>query len=215
MGEIVKNEKKLSPKAKARYDKFIDATAEVFYESGFEDASMNDIVKKAGGSMTTLYKVFGSKETLFREMLDSKTSEMFARLRQTSVDYNDNIEGFLFNLGSTFIELITDDRAVALHRMIVTQGHKNNSLLGKIFLEYTMEPMANIIAAYLKKEKEKKNIDVEDTDLAAYQFLHALKDPYLFKKVLGLNIEITKEDKEKALRQAVNTICNGIKTRKV
>jgi len=215
MGEIVKNEKNLSPKAKERYDKFIDATAEVFYEQGFENASMNDIVKKAGGSMTTLYKVFGNKETLFREMLDSKTNEFFNKFRQISIDYNDDIEGFLLNIGSVFIESTTDDRAVIIHRTMVSQGYKNGALLGKIFLEHTMEPMANIIAAYLKKEKEKKNIDVEDTVLAAYQFLHALKDPYLFKKVLGIDMEITKEDKQKALRQAVNTICNGIKTSKV
>ena len=43
----------------------LDAAAALFLERGFADTSVGDVVKRSGGSLATLYSLFGSKEGLF------------------------------------------------------------------------------------------------------------------------------------------------------
>ena len=41
--------------ASARRHAFLLAAREVFLEQGYEEASVNDVVRRAGGSLATLY----------------------------------------------------------------------------------------------------------------------------------------------------------------
>ena len=49
----------------ARKQAFLQAAREVFLEHGYEAASVNEVVRRAGGSLATLYSQYGSKEGLF------------------------------------------------------------------------------------------------------------------------------------------------------
>ncbi|QQN73240.1 TetR/AcrR family transcriptional regulator [Croceicoccus sp. YJ47] len=49
---------------RARHDAFIEAARALFIEKGFEATALSDVVKQAGGSLTTLYKLFGNKDGL-------------------------------------------------------------------------------------------------------------------------------------------------------
>ncbi|WP_299308340.1 TetR/AcrR family transcriptional regulator [uncultured Croceicoccus sp.] len=49
---------------RARHDAFIEAARALFAEKGFEATALSDVVKQAGGSLTTLYKLFGNKDGL-------------------------------------------------------------------------------------------------------------------------------------------------------
>ncbi len=48
----------------------LDAVTELFWEQGFETASLHDIVDAAGLNKSSLYNAFGSKEELFRRALE-------------------------------------------------------------------------------------------------------------------------------------------------
>jgi len=48
----------------------LDAVMELFWEQGFEAASLAEIVDAAGLNKSSLYNTFGSKEALFRRALD-------------------------------------------------------------------------------------------------------------------------------------------------
>lgn len=51
-------------------DEVLDAVIELFWEQGFEAASLTDIVEAAGLNKSSLYNTFGSKDELFRRALD-------------------------------------------------------------------------------------------------------------------------------------------------
>ena len=56
----------------ARPEEILDAAQEVFGQSGFARAKLDDVARLAGVSKGTLYLYFDSKETLFREMVRAK-----------------------------------------------------------------------------------------------------------------------------------------------
>lgn len=51
-------------------DQVLDALVELFWEHGYEAASMTDIVECAGLNKSSLYNAFGSKDELFFTVLD-------------------------------------------------------------------------------------------------------------------------------------------------
>lgn len=53
-------------------DRIIDAALAVFSEKGYEAASTRDIAEKTGVNEITLFRHFGNKENLFREVLNAK-----------------------------------------------------------------------------------------------------------------------------------------------
>ncbi len=54
----------------------LDAAEEVFAERGFENAKLQEISRRAGVSMGTIYAVFPGKEDLFRGILDRRGQQM-------------------------------------------------------------------------------------------------------------------------------------------
>ena len=60
----------------------LDALVELFWEQGYEAASMADIVEAAGLNKSSLYNAFGSKDELFYTVLDRYITEKEAFLRE-------------------------------------------------------------------------------------------------------------------------------------
>ena len=53
----------LCRRGEIRAEKFLDAATEVFAEKGYQHARLSEIVARAGGSLATLYRIFGDKGT--------------------------------------------------------------------------------------------------------------------------------------------------------
>lgn len=64
----------------------VAAAREVFEQSGFNEARIADIAKKAGASYGSFYTYFESKEEIFREVVREVMSEMFEFSRPRTGD---------------------------------------------------------------------------------------------------------------------------------
>lgn len=201
---------RLSGKAESRCTKILDVAYRLFLDNGYENVSMNDIVKHAGGSLATLYKHFGNKEQLFIYILEQKSEEVFGEWGRKSVSYEGRIEAFLMETGRMFLELVTTPDAILFHRLLISIGYIDNAKLNKMVIQDLMSIPVKVIAHYLDNEKAKGNIEVEDTYLVADQFLNAVKGPFLFQTILGIKIDISEEARLKALRQVVTIFCRGL-----
>lgn len=68
--------------------RILDAAREAFGEHG-EDAQMDDIARRAGVGVGTLYRHFTTKEMLVGELIHVKLSEFAARVRATFEEESD------------------------------------------------------------------------------------------------------------------------------
>ncbi len=71
-------------------DEVLDALVQLFWEQGFEAASMNEIVEAAGLNKSSLYNAFGSKDELFflvlERYLDAREAMLLASLGDGGLD---------------------------------------------------------------------------------------------------------------------------------
>ena len=64
----------------------LDAAERAFVELGFAGAKMTDVAERAGVAAGTLYNYFDSKETIFRALVEQRSSEFMGALEATAAE---------------------------------------------------------------------------------------------------------------------------------
>src|SRR3546814_12467108 len=75
----------LGKRGELRTERFLDAAMDAFIEKGYRRASLGEIVRQAGGSMSTLYRAFGDKEGLAHAIIERHMATVTARLQDLSL----------------------------------------------------------------------------------------------------------------------------------
>lgn len=153
----------------------------VFLAQGFDAASMGEIARKAGVSKGTLYVYFDSKEALFQAIVHE---QCLAQAEQVfTLDATDHdVKSVLTRLGKTFAGFLCRPDRVSSLRTIISISERMPSA-GQRF--YETGPATGIarVARYLEAQVAAGVLEVEDTEVAAAQFLEACAAT-LFKPIL-------------------------------
>ena len=108
------------PKSEEKRDAIRDAAGQLFLEKGLHRSSMDAIAAEAGVSKQTVYSHFRSKEELFAAVIAGKVEEYFL---DTGVCRPlDDLRGQLIELGRRFVDLIYDEEAVAMWRIVIAES---------------------------------------------------------------------------------------------
>ena len=107
----------------ARRQAFLQAAREVFLSQGYEAASVNDVVRLAGGSLATLHAQFGNKEGLFLAVIQDQHERFTKAMAPENVD-NLGLEEGLQAIGEHFLRTLLDRESLAFFRVIVGEGRK-------------------------------------------------------------------------------------------
>src|SRR6185503_11663156 len=110
-------------RAELRRAAFLKAARDVFLEAGYEAANMAEIVKRAGGSLSTLYSQFGGKKGLFEAMIDARVTELTAQMHIELAAHAPLKEG-LRRIGETFLLKQTQPESLDVFRLMVAQAKK-------------------------------------------------------------------------------------------
>ena len=132
----------------ARRHAFLEAAREVFLEQGYEAASVNDVVRRAGGSLATLYAQFGNKEGLFLAVTRDQQDRFVQAVTPECVD-NLALEPGLQKIGEQFLTTILDKDNLAFFRIIVGEGRKYPQLLQR-YSSSVADRVRAIITNYMK-----------------------------------------------------------------
>lgn len=94
----------------ARRRQLLDAAREVFVETGFHAASMDDIATRAGVTKPVLYQHFGSKRDLYLAVLDQGSEFFLAAMKDALSSTNNNQDRVRAAL-NTYLEFMSRDDA--------------------------------------------------------------------------------------------------------
>jgi AcrR family transcriptional regulator len=165
----------------AKRRQIIDGARNVFLAQGFDAASMNDIARAAGVSKGTLYVYFNHKEELFEAIVEEECDAQAEGI--FDLDLNDHdVGGVLTKLGIAYVKFLCKPEKASAVRTVIAIADRMPEI-GKRF--YESGPATGIarLAAYIDAQVEAGVLDVEDSEMAAAQFMestHAM----LFKPIV-------------------------------
>jgi AcrR family transcriptional regulator len=147
----------------------IDAARKLFFASGFDVTSMDDVAREAGVSKATLYSYFQSKEQLFSDVVAELRHNLAKRV--FTVDYDDpDVPAVLKRLAIEVARVVTTPYVVMSFRAVLGIGNRMPEL-GAAYYDEGPRLVIGRLAAYLEHQVERGQLTIEDPELAAAQFL--------------------------------------------
>ena len=141
-----------------RKEKFIQAGLEIFLENGYENTSLTDIIKKSGGSLASIYKFFENKEGLFRAIVERGFDDFRTQIdEKIDLSLSHKLEDFLIKFASIFFDIICDKETTLISRVMMSEGAKNDGMLGKAFLEQILSKFDKVLIDFFEREDIKNS----------------------------------------------------------
>lgn len=183
----------------------LDAATEVFLESGFEAATLDEIIRRAGGSRATLYAQFGDKQGLFAAIVGELCGRMVAPLGDVDEERQD-LCFTLLAFGRRYLDVLMTPESIALYRVVIGASLHSPGLGARVF-EAGPEAAADRLSAYLRREAEVGRLRIGDPDGAARIFLEMVKGDLHTRALFGVGALPTAEEIDRSIRAAVEIFC--------
>jgi AcrR family transcriptional regulator len=197
----------------SKRDRIIETASAVFAREGFAGSSIDLIAAEAGVSRQTVYNQFGDKEAVFAAIVADTTERANASLFAALASFPDKPGDLETDLVDFARRLVTscfcDRRSAALVRIVEAEAQRYPEL----FRAWREEGPGRLWAAIsyrLIRLRDAGLLDVEDTDLAARQFISlAVMD---LKPAMVVGLSPTTAEVDAATRAAVRTFLRAYGT---
>ncbi|PCJ36126.1 MAG: TetR family transcriptional regulator [Cellvibrionales bacterium] len=169
-----------------RRDTILQAGVEVFLEYGYVSASVDEIVRRAGGSKRTVYKYFGNKEELFAAIIGSLATQMLSPLG-AAFDGDSNLQETLEKLGKVYLDVLLREDSLAIFRTVVSEGVRFPELAKTFFLNGPNAAVTRL-SSYLGQQVKSGSLKLGDTHAAARQYFGMIRSDLHMRAALGLDL---------------------------
>lgn len=191
----------LAQRQAARRDEILAAATNLFFEEGYGRTTMDNVLARVGGSKRTLYKYFPSKGALFKAIVVQVSDRVLSAL--THMDDGD-FKATLIEMGVRYLKVMTSSEGIALYRAMVAEAPHFPDLADN-FLRNGPCRASGHLAGYLRSHAQQNNLKIADPDLAAAQFMGAVRGNVHLLAVLNGQIP-----SEEDIRQISTTAAEGV-----
>ncbi|QDF28679.1 TetR/AcrR family transcriptional regulator [Halarcobacter anaerophilus] len=190
-----------------RREKILEAAANSFYSYGYSATSVDDIIKQVGGSKRTIYKEFGNKEGIFKELILTNTDDIIKALENENFE-NKTLKSNLAHFGFTLVKAYMQPKMLGIFKVILIESNRFPEL-AKLFFENGPQKVIKILDKIFKDAVDSKEIetyDIRDID----SFVGMLRGNLHFRVLLALE-EIPSPDIIDAhVKSVVELFLNGL-----
>ncbi|MGH8225428.1 MAG: TetR/AcrR family transcriptional regulator [Gammaproteobacteria bacterium] len=196
----------------AKRDTILAAAQNAFLRDGYDAANMESIAQEAAVSKQTIYNHFGSKEDLFRAIVEARCENLSVALDHEFLDQGDDPERVLSAFGETVLEAMLSRENMRMHRLLQNEGRRYPRL-AEIFYRQGPDSAANRLAKYLAEQTTKGRLAVKDPRIAAEQFVTMLSGHLRLRHLIGLADPPTPDKRKQYVANAVHLFLNGARPR--
>jgi AcrR family transcriptional regulator len=184
----------------------LKAATQVFLDHGYEGARLEEVIRRSGGSLATLYAQFESKQGLFAAIIAQICDEIVASL--PALDEPTPPAPALAAFAQTYLRLLLTPVSLALYRVVISESARFPEL-GQAVFDAGPATAAERLAAYLRAQTKKGALAVADPPLAARQFLEMVKGDLHFRALLGSGPAPSRKEIDGCVRTATRVFLEG------
>lgn len=165
------------------------AARKLFVQRGYGGVNLDAIAKKAGVARQTLYNNFGSKEALFRAMLDAHWAGFSGDDAFEGLDEIEkagaSAEEILREVANRMVKFVEDADQISFTRLVISESRRL-PWIGKEFYDAGKGPLVNGLAELLRGLSERKLLDCPKPLLAAHQFFGLILELMFWPYVMAI-----------------------------
>ena len=191
----------------AKRREILDGARRVFFDKGFDGASMDEVAKTAGVSKATIYVYFSSKEELFKALVLSERSKSAERLFEMDAS-SDDIAGMLRCIGISFMTMMVQPDHLRMVRMVMGVAEKFPSV-GAAFFEAGPCQGGRRLADLLREQANLGRLQIKDEVQAAHIFFSLCHDKKVKGLLFGCSAPPTPDEIAVAVDEAVRLFLAG------
>lgn len=147
----------------------LDAARELLIEGGPSAVCMNEVCRRAGGSLATIYRYFGSRDGLLEALFTEVSNDLVAVVEDYDSTHRPPREALQL-IGEACLRRALKPDALAWHRALVIEGPQHPQLREAV-LRLGPGRVRERLAAYLTAQSERGLLRITDGPRAAAQFL--------------------------------------------
>ena len=157
-----------TPRHDRRREAIIACARKAFLRGGYGHTTMSGIADALGGSKSTLWSHFRSKEELFAAVIDDRI-ERYGEALRVPLPANGELRATLEAIAKAILVTVCRPDLVALQRLVAGEAARFPKL-GKMMIERGMKRGQARIAEWLAAQMERGRLRRVDTLIAAQHF---------------------------------------------
>lgn len=158
-----------SARGRARLAKILEAATELFLRVGYEQASIDAILLQSGGSKSTLYAYFPTKEDLFHAVIDNVVDNDVA----AALDATGNPRIVLTEFAANRLRVVLSARHRAVLGLVIAERERFPDL-ARIYFERGPRKSLVQLTTYLEILKRREALAIDRSEEAAEFFVGML-----------------------------------------
>lgn len=189
-------------------DAILVAAERLFLDRGYAGTSMDAIAEAAPVSKPTLYNHFRDKDALFAAVVLQWCQQFLADVKGV-LDHAQTAEDALRAMAAKFLDMIHDERALSVHRIVVSEWRQFPDLCTQF---YSCGPSSSmgLLADYLRRQHDAGTMNVPHPECAAGLFFSMLKGDLHTQCLLGLRGPLSQADKDGVVDFVVPFFLRGL-----
>ncbi|ODJ91850.1 hypothetical protein BB779_06625 [Pseudomonas viridiflava] len=192
----------------AKRDAIIDAAAQVFQEDGFEAASMAAIAARVGGSKSTLYRYYNSKEALFVAVSSKAAkSQLLPSLEKLLATEDKDLSTVLTAFGKATLSVVASEAMIKTLRTVISESGRSD--IGMLFHEAGPRIAFKLLADFFSVRMDAGSMRRADPDIATRHLIALFDSETVFPRLMGIRDALTADEIDSAVERAVETFVRG------
>lgn len=191
----------MKKKTEAKRQAILDVAAQVFREFGFKGTLMSEIRARLGGSKSTLYNYFPSKEELFFEVVSTSTEAEFDMVHDALALSTDNMDESLKHFGERFLTFLYSPQIKAQRHLAISESGRTE--LGRIVYERGVLRTQALVTEFLRAAMRLGKLKQADPVVATRHLSSLLEaeliDRFLFQQMGEVSTEEIKSITARAI----------------
>ena len=189
------------PKDMEKRTAVLEAAMALFPSRGYDGVSMDAIAQAAGVSKLTVYSHFADKEALFAAAVTECCAQLLPH-RLFVPDPGLPVSEALFHIARPFVDLMMDERAVSLHRVMISQAGQDRRLT-EVFFGAGPRAILLEMESFLHEASHSGYLRVADPARASEHFFCLLKGLGHVRVLVGLSDPPTSDQRDAHVREVV------------
>lgn len=153
------------PKSDEKRDSILESAKNLFLKKGYSQTSIEQIAKKAGVVKPTVYSHFGSKESLFQEIINLRQKNLLENLAQIA-NPSENPQADLEKFGLSLGGLILEKDARLWDRLVIAEAGRSPQLAQMLYKAGPLK-VCQLLENYLQKQVDVEILQIEDVKSAS------------------------------------------------